>query len=363
MTIIRSNTTAGLRIEPDNAGNIVFITGTGNVAMRMEPSGLVNIATSRFVVPVGNTAQRPGNAVAGSLRFNNSSNVFEAFTNTGWANVSTFVRPPINANVEYLVVAGGGGGGGAVGGGGGAGGSLLGNASITSGNVYTVTIGAGGPAGSAPLTTAGGSGTNSVFSTFTATGGGGGGAYQTNNGLNGGSGGGAGGLTTRGTGTPGQGNDGGTAPGGGFGAGGGGGASQVGTNGSGVTSGKGGDGIPSLITGANVIYGGGGGGGGRTDGPSPNGGAGGAGGGGAGGKGGAGNAGSENTGGGGGAGGFTGSVQAGAAGGSGIVILAHANTISNAIVSAGLTYTLSTISRPGFLVYSFTAGTGTINWI
>jgi hypothetical protein len=69
-----------------------------------------------------------------------------------------------------------------------------------------------------------------------------------------------------------------------------------------------------------------------------------------------------NTGGGGGAGGFTGSTFAGAAGGSGVVILAHTNDISNAIVSAGLTYTLSTVSRSGFLVYTFTAGTGTIRW-
>jgi len=28
----------------------------------------------------------------------------------------------------------------------------------------------------------------------------------------------------------------------------------------------------------------------------------------------------------------------------------------------GLTYTLNTISRPGFFVYTFTAGTGTITW-
>ncbi len=52
----------------------------------------------------------------------------------------------------------------------------------------------------------------------------------------------------------------------------------------------------------------------------------------------------------------------GGSGGSGIVILAHANTVVNAVVSAGLTYTLNTASRPGFLVYSFTAGTGTISW-
>jgi hypothetical protein len=54
--------------------------------------------------------------------------------------------------------------------------------------------------------------------------------------------------------------------------------------------------------------------------------------------------------------------SAGGGGGSGIVILAHSNVYTNAVVSAGLTYTLNTESRPGFLVYSFTAGTGTISW-
>jgi hypothetical protein len=49
-------------------------------------------------------------------------------------------------------------------------------------------------------------------------------------------------------------------------------------------------------------------------------------------------------------------------GGSGIIILAHSNAYSLATVSAGLTYSVSTASRPGFIVYSFTAGIGTITW-
>jgi hypothetical protein len=57
-------------------------------------------------------------------------------------------------------------------------------------------------------------------------------------------------------------------------------------------------------------------------------------------------------------------------GGSGVVILAYVNTEPNLIsVSAGLTCngtagntTPDTTSRPGYKVYKFTAGTGTISW-
>jgi hypothetical protein len=51
----------------------------------------------------------------------------------------------------------------------------------------------------------------------------------------------------------------------------------------------------------------------------------------------------------------------GGAGGSGIVILAYP-TSESAIttISGGLTYTVSTVSRSGYRVYTFTAGTGTV---
>jgi hypothetical protein len=50
-----------------------------------------------------------------------------------------------------------------------------------------------------------------------------------------------------------------------------------------------------------------------------------------------------------------------AAGGSGIVIIAYPSTF-NALttIDAGLTYSVSTSSRSGYRVYSFTSGTGTI---
>jgi hypothetical protein len=45
------------------------------------------------------------------------------------------------------------------------------------------------------------------------------------------------------------------------------------------------------------------------------------------------------------------------------VIIAYPDTY-NALssIGGGLTYTVSTVSRSGYRVYTFTAGTGTISW-
>ena len=245
---------------------------------------------------------------------------------------------------ELLVVAGGGNG---VAGGGGAGGAVYsGSFSYVSG-AYSVTIGAGGAAAGNGDGTSN-NGNNSSFGSVTATAGGGGGRESATNGGNGGSGGGAGGGQP-GTGTLGQGNDGGVGWGTGapsptcYYRGGGGGASQDGnqTNGSGA-SGKGGDGFSSsfsIIPFGDSSFRGwfaGGGGGGFSDANlcslSPAGGPGGRGGGGAGSTsiGAAATAGQANTGGG---GGGTRASTSGA-GGSGIVIVKYpldpARTISTA---------------------------------
>jgi hypothetical protein len=46
-----------------------------------------------------------------------------------------------------------------------------------------------------------------------------------------------------------------------------------------------------------------------------------------------------------------------------VVIIAYLSTFNNlSSIGAGLTYTLDTVSRPGYRVYRFTAGTGTISW-
>jgi len=153
---------------------------------------------------------------------------------------------------SYLVIAGGGAGGGwqdsvGGGGGGGAGGLLQGTATLTVGQTYTAVVGAGGSpnSGNGSDSTLTGSG----ISIPTAIGGGGGGSVSSA-GNNGGSGGGGAayrfGSPPPGSGTPGQGYDGGYAsnPAGGGGGGAGGAAS-------GITPGIG---VYSSITGSSVYY-------------------------------------------------------------------------------------------------------------
>lgn len=194
------------------------------------------------------------------------------------ASTGNFVLS-LNKTIEYLIIGGGGAGGDATGkggGGGGAGGFLEGSATYAAGT-YTVTVGDGATTASA---TVGQNGGNSVFDTLTALGGGGGGSSSSSSTPSGGSGGGSvGSEIAAGTGTAGQGNDGGL--GGlplslssyyGRSSGGGGGANSVGANGtrfgtapavnSQVFGGAaGGSGKTSEISGTLRYYAGGGGGG------------------------------------------------------------------------------------------------------
>ena len=276
--------------------------------------------------------------------------------------------PAIPATIEILVVAGGGGGrdvSGATAGirdsaGGGAGGVIYNAAlAITSGAVYPLTIGTGGASATA--------GISSVWNTsFTASGGGAGGQVYIAGGAGGSGGGGANYQSAAGasnqsaySGWTVYGNAGGagidTGPA--WGAGGGGGAGAVGGAGTSTTGGAGGVGISNSITGAATYYAGGGGGGGANGAIA----AGGTGGGGASTNSAIGGAATPNTGGGGGGvGNTTGVSYAGGAGGSGVSVIAYPSTNADLIISAGLTYTMSTVTRAGYKVYTFTAGTGTI---
>lgn len=262
-----------------------------------------------FVAATGGTITTDGDYKVHTF---NSSGTF-TITDAGSASGSN--------TFDVLIVAGGGGGGSINAGGGGAGGFNYQTGISAVAQAYTVTIGGGGPgspggplSGGTPLGT---DGTNTDFTGQTsAVGGGRGGQYQdgvvagnAKDGQPGGSGGGAGNRSTTGivgTGTVGQGNDGGLAsnssP---YGGGGGGGASAAGldaTPGLGGAAGNGGDGTLNSITGGAVVYSGGGGGGTY---PGYVAGTGGLGGGGAGGVGtGTGTDGTANLGGGGGAGGY-----------------------------------------------------------
>jgi len=281
------------------------------------------------------------------------------FTNPGTFSISS--TPRINFIANVLVVSGGAGGGGLLGGGGAGGGFRNTTLQLAAGLETAVIVGAGGAGGAGFSNgTNGGNSSIRLFSNISSTGGGRGGYYTGGGATPGGAGGSGGGAGAGGSGQPGTGGAGnylpfspvqGFAGGNNFAqdgagaAGGGGGASQVGSAGASNTGGKGGNGAPSLITGANVIYAGGGAGGST---PGANGG------GGAGGGGAANVAGTINTGGGGGGGngpnpGAT-PTWSGSSGGSGIVIVAYPDIYPQANSSPGATYSLANNNR----VYSFT---------
>lgn len=300
--------------------SITFTTLSGNFVPGTTVSiyGIAEVGTTPTVFP---------KATGGDIIRNDGTYWIHTFLSTG-----AFV-PSQPLTCDYLVVAGGGGTGGGyesggAGGGGlrstvtatGGGGALESPVSVLANTVYPVTVGAGGAGG--PTDNPGYQGNNSSFAGITSIGGGAGGAYSTwsvRNG-NGGSGGGSGRYFSPGTGTAGQGYNGGYNPGGAntdYATGGGGGAGSVGYNASGGPNygGAGGAGQTVAISGSSVTYAGGGGGTGNSTS-----GAGGSGGGGAGGYTG-GSPGAINTGGG--AGGIRQQTSLGQTGGSGIVIIRY----------------------------------------
>jgi len=196
-------------------------------------SDKTNTSTGAFDLPAGTTAQRPGSPHNGQTRFNTTTGSPEWYDSGSGSWINFSVGLPIA--ISYLVAAGGGGGGWAYAGAGGAGGLLTGSINLSSGQSYSITVGAGGAGALASAQSFAGS--NSSLSGFALTtissvGGGGGQGAAGANTVNGGSGGGAvgfGGGGAGGNGTSGQGSNGGA--GGSAGGGGGGGAGAVGLQG------------------------------------------------------------------------------------------------------------------------------------
>jgi hypothetical protein len=179
-----------------------------------------------------------------------TTQVVQTFTTTG---AQTWIAPAGTTAIEYLLVGGGGGGGGAfdmgAGGGGGGGQAIIGSVEVIPLTAYTITVGAGGVAGTPVY----GSGTNEVsgtgggsssFASITAGGGSGGFASRVQTG-----GSGIGGAAAFGT-----------AGGGAGRGGGGGGGGDLGDGGSasGATAGPGGAGLITNFSGSSVTYGTGG---------------------------------------------------------------------------------------------------------
>lgn len=299
------------------AANVANITSAGNVTITAS-GGIINAQTTTgyLILPTGNTAQRPANAVAGTLRYNTTEAFIETFTASGWRKI---VPVAFDYLIQYLIVAGGGSAGTNTGGGGAGGYLAASNITVNPGTAYTITVGAGASDG-------GSRGSNSSISGFTVAVGGGAGG-----GGSGGSGGGGSGAATSG-----QGNNGGANAQ--YGTGGGGGAGAVGNGASQFSGGSGGAGAASSITGTSVTRAGGGGGSGNFGGSGAGGGSGG---GGSGGNndGQAPSAGSANTGGGGGSRGGSGGGST--AGGSGVVILSIPTASYTGTITGGPTVTTS----------------------
>jgi hypothetical protein len=315
--------------------------------------------TGGMIVPTGTTAQRPASPVAGTFRYNTSTNQTEVYSGIAWLVITSQTY-----SVDYLIVGGGGGGAGDLAGGGGAGGYLAGSFTVTGSSSYSLVVGAGGTAGTASRPNTGSSnGNNSTGFGFTVVGGGHGIGYvsaSSSTGTSGGSGAGGSGVDSSsytgapGSGTSGQGNAGGS---GGYipyyCGGGGGGAGAAGASALGSANGAaGGAGINWQSLG--TYYAGGGGGGGYGGGGSTVQASGGLGGGGTGGIGSnlPATAGTANTGGGGGGGGYgnnstTGAQQAGGAGGSGVIIIRYLGA------QAGTGGTVSSLG--GYTYHTFTS--------
>jgi len=308
----------GSKIDGENKDAVIYVNGQVYTLVYVDSTEgwktvgqtYNQIELPAFIVATGGTVTTSG---CGNFKIH-------TFTGPGTFTVCSVGNAAGSNSVSYVVVAGGGSGGGEINngygsGGGGAGGYREGKVSSdpysasplattglpVSATSYPITVGGGGAAKVAPISSAGASGSNSVFSTITSAGGGGGGAGP-NCGINAGAGGsgggsyGSGGAPKVGAGntpptSPPQGNTGGNGvnnPN--YAGGGGGGATSVGGNGVGTSipaqiGGAGGTGATTSISGSPTTYAGGGGGGVYYSSPS-NTGPGGAGGSGGGGKGG-----------------------------------------------------------------------------
>jgi hypothetical protein len=86
MTIIRAGrtNTTSLSIEADNSDEILFKSVEANV-MLINNDGVTLL--SDFILPSGNTLQRPANPITGEVRFNTTTSVIEGYDGTNWATI------------------------------------------------------------------------------------------------------------------------------------------------------------------------------------------------------------------------------------------------------------------------------------
>jgi hypothetical protein len=77
--------TTKLSIEANGSEDIMFAEGQANL-LSMSSSG-INILSDAFVVPTGNTAQRPSDPQIREIIFNTETANIEGYVGTEWVNI------------------------------------------------------------------------------------------------------------------------------------------------------------------------------------------------------------------------------------------------------------------------------------
>jgi hypothetical protein len=90
MTIIRAGrtNTTSLSIEADNSDEILFKSVNANV-MLINNDGVTLL--SNFILPSGNTLQRPANPFIGEVRFNTLTSNVEGYNGTTWEPIQATI--------------------------------------------------------------------------------------------------------------------------------------------------------------------------------------------------------------------------------------------------------------------------------
>ena len=79
-SIIQANSITGIAVTGDNSGTLELQASNSVVTLANN--------TGALTLPTGNTAQRPGTATNGTMRYNTSNNVIEVYLSGSWANVA-----------------------------------------------------------------------------------------------------------------------------------------------------------------------------------------------------------------------------------------------------------------------------------
>jgi len=92
ITINGSDIDTDFAVDGDTLANVFYVdagTGTASFGSSTQTTNAVVAfnATNSVLMPVGNTAQRPGTGVTGMLRFNSTADALEVYDNSQWTTV------------------------------------------------------------------------------------------------------------------------------------------------------------------------------------------------------------------------------------------------------------------------------------